>query len=74
MGKKVLAVFYSQSGQLEEIIDHFTRPLEEAGVSVEKLRIYPEQAYPFPWTGKSFFSVMPDCVQQVPGRLQPFTF
>ena len=74
MGKKVLAVFYSQSGQLEEIIDHFTRPLEEAGASVNKLRIYPEQAYPFPWTGKSFFSVMPDCVQQVPGRLQPFTF
>ncbi len=74
MGKKVLAVFYSQSGQLEEIIDHFTRPLEEAGATVEKLRIYPEQAYPFPWTGKSFFSVMPDCVQQVPGRLQPFTF
>jgi hypothetical protein len=74
MGKKVLAVFYSQSGQLEEIIDHFTRPLEEAGASVEKLRIYPEQAYPFPWSGKSFFSVMPDCVEQVPGRLQPFTF
>jgi hypothetical protein len=74
MGKKVLAVFYSQSGQLEEIIDHFTRPLEEAGASVDKLRIYPEQAYPFPWTGKSFFSVMPDCVQQVPGTLQPFMF
>ena len=27
MGKKVLAVFYSQSGQLEQIIDHFTLPL-----------------------------------------------
>jgi hypothetical protein len=74
MGKKVLAVFYSQSGQLEEIIDHFTRPFAEAGATVEKLRIYPETAYSFPWTGKSFFSVMPDCVQQVPGKLQPFTF
>src|SRR5712675_2353602 len=74
MGKKVLAVFYSQSGQLEEIIDHFTRPLRDAGASVDKLRIYPEQAYPFPWTGKSFFSVMPDCVNQVPGQLQPFSF
>jgi len=74
MGKKVLAVFYSQSGQLEQIIDHFTRPFTEAGSTVEKLRVYPEQAYPFPWTGKSFFSVMPDCVQQVPGKLQPFNF
>ena len=74
MGKKVLAVFYSQSGQLEEIIDHFTSPLRDAGVTVEKLRIYPEKAYPFPWTGKSFFSVMPDCVNQVPGQLQSFSF
>jgi hypothetical protein len=27
-----------------------------------------------PLTGKSFFSVMPDCVNQVPGQLQPFSF
>jgi hypothetical protein len=74
MGKKVLAVFYSQSGQLEQIIDQFTQPMTEAGIAVEKLRIYPAQAYPFPWTGKSFFSVMPDCVTQVPGQLQPFSF
>jgi hypothetical protein len=74
MGKKVLAVFYSQSGQLEQIIDQFTQPFTEAGATVEKLRIYPAQAYPFPWTGKSFFSVMPDCVNQVPGHLQPFSF
>src|SRR5450432_2608902 len=74
MGKKVLAVFYSQSGQLEEILDHFTRPFVQAGASMEKLRVFPEQAYPFPWSGKSFFSVMPDSVQQVPGKLQPFSF
>jgi hypothetical protein len=74
MGKKVLAVFYSQSGQLEDIIDHFTRPLQDAGATVEKLRIYPAEAYTFPWTGKSFFAVMPDSVNQVPGQLQPFSF
>ena len=74
MGKKVLAVFYSQSGQLEQIIDQFTQPFIQAGASVEKLRIYPAQDYPFPWTGKSFFGVMPDCVNQVPGHLQPFSF
>ena len=74
MGKKVLAVFYTQSGQLEDIIDHFTRPLQDAGASVEKLRIYPAEAYPFPWAGKSFFAVMPDCVNQAPRPLQPFSF
>jgi hypothetical protein len=74
MDKKILAVFYSQSGQLEQIIDQFTQPFKETGASVEKFRIYPEQAYPFPWTGKSFFSVMPDCVNQIPGQLEPFLF
>jgi hypothetical protein len=74
MGKKVLAVFYSQSGQLEEIVDQFTRPLSDAGATVEKLRVFPAQPYPFPWTGKSFFAVMPDSVGQVPGQLQPFSF
>jgi hypothetical protein len=28
--------------------------------------------YPFPWTGKSFFAVMPDCVLGVPTELKPF--
>jgi len=74
MGKKVLAVFYTQSGQLASIIDHFTRPLLDAGASVEKVQISPGTAYPFPWSGKSFFAVMPDSVNQVPGPLEPFSF
>jgi hypothetical protein len=74
MGKKVLAIFYSQSGQLEDIIDQFSQPFLKNGATVEKVRVFPETPYPFPWTGKSFFSVMPDCVQQVPGKLQPFSF
>ncbi|MFD2146742.1 hypothetical protein [Mucilaginibacter antarcticus] len=39
MSKKVLAIYYSQSGQLGEIIDNFTQPLIDAGHSVEKVRI-----------------------------------
>jgi hypothetical protein len=74
MGKKILAIFYSQSGQLEEIIDQFSQPFQQNGTIVEKVRVFPDTPYPFPWTGKSFFSVMPDSVQQVPGKLQPFSF
>lgn len=72
MSKKVLAIYYSQSGQLGEIIDNFTAPLIEAGVSVEKVRINLAEPFPFPWTGKKFFSVMPDCVLDVPTELAPF--
>ncbi len=73
MGKKVLAIYYSQSGQLGEIIDHFTTPLAEAGMSVEKVRVKPVTAYPFPWTPGQFYSVMPDCVLGVADELAPFS-
>jgi hypothetical protein len=73
MGKKVLAIYYSQSGQLDEIMDHFTAPLLGAGVEVERVRIQPVRAYPFPWTAEQFYSVMPDCVLGVGVELQPFS-
>ena len=72
MQKKILVIYYSQSGQLGEILDNLTNPLTEAGHSVEKVNVYPQTAYPFPWTGPSFFAVMPDCVHEVPTTLQPF--
>src|SRR5580658_5690783 len=74
MPKKVLAIYYSQSGQLGEIIDNFTEPLIRSGASVEKLRIKPAVDYPFPWTGERFYSVMPDCVLGITQELAPFTF
>jgi hypothetical protein len=71
-GKKVLAVYYTQSGQMGEIMDRFTSPFTEAGASVEKVRVTPTDHFPFPWTGKRFFSVMPDCVLGIPHKLDPF--
>jgi len=72
MNKKILAIYYTQSGQLEEIIDQFTAPFIESGASVEKLRVKPTVHYPLPWTGKEFFAVMPDSVQGIPASLEPF--
>lgn len=72
MSKKVLAIYYSQSGQLGDIINKLTGPLIEAGNTVEVCRVAPKKPYPFPWSGKSFFAVMPDCVLGVPTELEPF--
>jgi hypothetical protein len=72
MGKKILVIYYTQSGQLEDILNCFTTPLIEAGNTVEKVRVHVTKDYPFPWTGKSFFAVMPDCVLGVPTALQDF--
>jgi hypothetical protein len=72
MNKKVLAIYFSQTGQLGDIIDNFSAPLIAAGHSVEKVRVHPKNEYPFPWTGPAFFAQMPDCVKGVPTELQPF--
>ncbi len=72
MSKKILAIYYSQTGQLGDIIDNFCMPLIDRGFSVEKVNIKLKNEYPFPWTGKQFFSVMPDCVLGVPAALAPF--
>lgn len=72
MSKKVLAIYYSQSGQLGEIVDNFTSPLVEEGVSVETVRVRMVNEPNFPWTGDTFFSVMPDCQLDIPAPLLPF--
>jgi len=72
MSKKILAIYYTQTGQLEEIIDSFITPFMDAGVSVEKLRIRTKVNYPFPWNGRRFFEMMPDSVLGIPTTLEPF--
>jgi len=72
MDKKVLAIYYTQSGQMGDIIDSLTAPIIEAGITVEKVAIKMVNDYAFPWTGTRFFSVMPDCVLGVPAEIKPF--
>lgn len=74
MSKKILAIYYTQSGQMAEIIATFTAPLIEAGESVEIVTIKPVEDYKFPWTGSHFFSVMPSCVLGIPAQLKPLVF
>ncbi|MDB5130123.1 hypothetical protein [Mucilaginibacter sp.] len=73
MNKKILAIYYTQSGQMTEIINTFTAPIVAAGASVEKVTLKPLDNYDFPWTGQRFFSVMPDCVLSVPRPFEPLS-
>ncbi len=72
--KKVLAVFFSQTGQMEDIIHHLTVSFQEPDITVEKVRIRPRQPFPFPWTTRSFFEAMPHSVDGVPEELADFEF
>ncbi len=75
MSKKVLAIYYTQSGQMEEIILSLTAPLDaSANVAVEKIRIFPAKSFPFPWTTSLFFNVMPESVDGKAAELMPFDY
>lgn len=70
--KKVLVITYSQSGQLDEIVENILRPLEgKVQLFYEKLKPIPD--YPWPWHGTSFWDAMPECVRHVPSELEPLS-
>jgi hypothetical protein len=70
MSKKILILYYSQSGQLTEVIDSFTCPFRETNISVEIVRVKPENDFEFPWTSKRFFDAMPESVLAIPAPLK----
>lgn len=73
MKKKALIVYYTQSGQLRELIDSVCTPLkDDYELFYEELK--PEPAFPFPWKGMSFFQAFPESVQETPCTLKPFSF
>lgn len=72
MDKKVLVIYYTQSGQLKAIADRFLKPFYEANASVEVVAIEPEKPFPFPWTSREFFDAMPESVLTSPAPLKPF--
>jgi len=58
--KRILVVYYSQSGQLKQIVENFLLPFKD--VEIEYLILEPKNPFPFPWDTKSFFDVMPESV------------
>jgi hypothetical protein len=70
--KKILVIYYSQSGQLKRIIDQILKPIEKInGIEITYEKIKPLNDYPFPW-GKDFFNCFPESVKGIPCALNPF--
>jgi len=73
--KKILVVYYSQSGQLAEIVQSVLAPLEKnEQVSVVYEALRPKQPFPFPWTRHQFCDAFPEAFQEIPCELEPFGF
>uniref|UniRef100_A0A832EKW1 Dialkylresorcinol condensing enzyme n=1 Tax=Desulfacinum infernum TaxID=35837 RepID=A0A832EKW1_9BACT len=75
MKRKVLALYYSQSGQLEAIARSFTKPLAQCPqIDLRLVALEPAVPYPFPWPLYRFFDVLPECVLMEPPAMRPFPF
>jgi flavodoxin len=71
--KKVLVIYFSQTGQLKRAIDSCVAPLEkDDNIQVDYERLEPKTPFPFPWSSKEFFDVFPECVQEIPMELKPY--
>lgn len=73
MSKKILAIYYTQTGQLGNIVNNFLLPFEGDGFTVEKVCVNPVTKFTFPWSSDSFFDAMPESVLSKPTELQPFS-
>lgn len=70
--KKVLVINYSQSGQLNEIIDNFLKPFDPA--EIDRAFIDPVKPFAFPWNSDVFYNTMPECVVEEAVPLHPITY
>jgi len=61
--KKVLVLYYSQSGQLQRVVDSFTSKLSDDDIQVDIRKIEPIVHYPYPWPFYEFFDQFPETVQ-----------
>src|SRR3546814_765217 len=69
--KRVLVVYFSQTGQLRRVAESLCAPLTAAGVEVEWCALQPRQPYPFPWPFFRFFDQFPETVHLDSPTLQP---
>ena len=60
--KKVLVVYYSQTGQLRRVLESFVSKLGDDEIQVDMRAIRPKKEYPFPWPFYTFFDEFPEAV------------
>ena len=72
--KRVLAVCYSQTGQIARIAEQVLDPLRgDAGIDVHLEVLHPLTAYPFPWPFFRFFDAFPEAAHLIAPELEPLT-
>src|SRR5688572_2104852 len=71
--KRILIVYYTQSGQLLSILQSLATPLIRAGHTLHFEAVEPVEKFPFPWSSYQFFNAFPEVFSQKPQALKPIS-
>ncbi|MCC3215744.1 UNVERIFIED_CONTAM: hypothetical protein POZ17_15370 [Ralstonia mannitolilytica] len=73
MKKNILVIYYSQTGQLEDIVKNIAQPFEakKEAYDVTYYNIQLKEDFPFPWPGDVFFNTFPESYLQIPKEILP---
>lgn len=70
--KNVLVLYYTQSGQLEDIAKSITRSLADSNnITMTFCEIKMKKPFPFPWDNASFFDAFPESYLEIPSEIEP---
>jgi len=73
--KRIIILYYTQSGQLKDIVDSILKPFKvDENIEIVYEKITPELPYPFPWKILSFFDSFPESVSNIPCKIEPLKF
>ena len=73
--KRILILYYSQTGQLTRAVKSMTSPFEGSeDVETVWQNLLPKKPYPFPWPILDFFDVFPESVYMDPPEMQEVQF
>lgn len=67
MKKRVLILYYSQTGQLSDVVHSVAKPLQQAeNIELVCKCLQPVRPFPFPWPFMQFFDTFPETVYDDP--------
>ncbi len=69
--KEVLIIYYSQSGQLFNILKNISTDLAGANITISYYEIVPKKPFDFPWKQEKFYDAFPESFLQLPVELHP---
>lgn len=72
MQKNILVIYYTQTGQLEDIVKNIAKPFENnEQYKVTYYNIKLKEDFPFPWPSDVFFNTFPESYLQIPSEIHP---